>query len=345
MPILHVRADRFAHQRADGQVGHVVVVHHVEMHQVGAGGLDGAHLLAQAGKVGGQDGRGDAREVGGRVKAFMAGFQSDGNQGGSKAPGRRLGMPGVQVRQRHALQRGQDAQRAGEVVVGGEAVGRDQRGQPGRQGRPQPVGRVLESQAAGGRQLQPRQGLQIDLRMRLLERRGGGVLDHHEIQLPVRADGRAQQRGDVDRRGRGGNRQAQPGLAGRFDQPQHAGAQLHRAVLHRAFIGGGLEFMQAGDGVAHAGAADVLQVRAGPGASGAACAPCRPRCRAAGCTAPRPRASPAPLAEKAWLNAARCALSVSARVPSTSKIRACSSLAGMGFFQRIGGNGAVVQPR
>jgi hypothetical protein len=39
--------DRFAHQRTDGEVGHVMVVHHVEMHQVGAGRHDVAHFLAQ----------------------------------------------------------------------------------------------------------------------------------------------------------------------------------------------------------------------------------------------------------------------------------------------------------
>ena len=33
------RPDRLAHHRPDGEVGHVVVVHHVEVHQVGAGAI------------------------------------------------------------------------------------------------------------------------------------------------------------------------------------------------------------------------------------------------------------------------------------------------------------------
>ena len=49
---LYVRANRLAHQRPDGQVGHVMVVHHIKVHQVGTGRLYGAHLFAQAGKVG-----------------------------------------------------------------------------------------------------------------------------------------------------------------------------------------------------------------------------------------------------------------------------------------------------
>ena len=54
-----VRAQRFADHRPDGQVRHVVVVHHVEVDPVGAGGDDGADLLAEAGEIGRQDRRGD----------------------------------------------------------------------------------------------------------------------------------------------------------------------------------------------------------------------------------------------------------------------------------------------
>ena len=54
-----VLAQRLAHQRADGQVRHVVVVHHVEVHPVGAGREHVVHFLAQAGEVGGKDGWGD----------------------------------------------------------------------------------------------------------------------------------------------------------------------------------------------------------------------------------------------------------------------------------------------
>jgi len=53
-------AQRLAHQRADGEIGHVVIVHHVEVDDVGAGGEHVVDFLAQPGKVGGQDGRGDA---------------------------------------------------------------------------------------------------------------------------------------------------------------------------------------------------------------------------------------------------------------------------------------------
>ena len=54
-----VLAQRLADQRADGQVRHVVVVHHVEVHPVGAGGQHRIDFLAQPGEVRGKDGRGD----------------------------------------------------------------------------------------------------------------------------------------------------------------------------------------------------------------------------------------------------------------------------------------------
>ena len=55
-----MRLERRADHRAEGEVGHVMVVHHVEVDPVGAGGDHVAHLLAQAGEVGGEDGGGDA---------------------------------------------------------------------------------------------------------------------------------------------------------------------------------------------------------------------------------------------------------------------------------------------
>ncbi|MNC89932.1 hypothetical protein D3C83_59490 [compost metagenome] len=55
------RANRLAYQRADRQVGHVMVVHHVEMHEVGAGGDHVLHFLAQPGKIGRQYAGSDAR--------------------------------------------------------------------------------------------------------------------------------------------------------------------------------------------------------------------------------------------------------------------------------------------
>jgi hypothetical protein len=53
-------AQRLADHRAEGQVRHVVVVHHVEVDPVGAGVDDGAHVLAEAREVGRQQAGGDA---------------------------------------------------------------------------------------------------------------------------------------------------------------------------------------------------------------------------------------------------------------------------------------------
>ena len=54
-----VRLERLAHQRPDREVGHVVVVHHVEVDHVGAGGDDRSHLFAESREIGGKDRRGD----------------------------------------------------------------------------------------------------------------------------------------------------------------------------------------------------------------------------------------------------------------------------------------------
>ena len=54
----HARAEGGDHVGAQGDVGHEVAVHDVDLHPVGAGGLDGGNLLAEAGEVGGKD-RGD----------------------------------------------------------------------------------------------------------------------------------------------------------------------------------------------------------------------------------------------------------------------------------------------
>ena len=55
-----VLLQRLADHRAEAEVGHVMVVHHVEVDPVGAGRDHVGELLAQAREVGGQDGRGDA---------------------------------------------------------------------------------------------------------------------------------------------------------------------------------------------------------------------------------------------------------------------------------------------
>ena len=52
-------ADRLQHDRPDGDVGDEAAVHHVDVDPVGAGGVDGAHLLAQSGEIGGQNRRSD----------------------------------------------------------------------------------------------------------------------------------------------------------------------------------------------------------------------------------------------------------------------------------------------
>ena len=54
-----MRLERAADHGAESQVGHVVVVHHVKMNPVGAGGDDVFDFLTQPGEVGRQDGGGD----------------------------------------------------------------------------------------------------------------------------------------------------------------------------------------------------------------------------------------------------------------------------------------------
>ncbi len=58
-----VRPDRRADERPDGQVRNVVVVHHVEVEQVGAGGGHRAHFVAEAREIRGQEG-GRNQEIG-----------------------------------------------------------------------------------------------------------------------------------------------------------------------------------------------------------------------------------------------------------------------------------------
>ena len=58
---LHVRTDRRADERPDGQVGHVMIVHHVEMDDIGARGDDIANLLAQTREVRRKNARGDTK--------------------------------------------------------------------------------------------------------------------------------------------------------------------------------------------------------------------------------------------------------------------------------------------
>ena len=52
---MRVRAERLHDIGADGDVGHEMAVHHVDMDPVGAGRIDRAHLLAEPGEIGGKD--------------------------------------------------------------------------------------------------------------------------------------------------------------------------------------------------------------------------------------------------------------------------------------------------
>jgi len=52
-----VLAQRRAHERTDGQIRHIVIVHHIEVHEIRPRGEHGFDLLSQAGEVGGQNRR------------------------------------------------------------------------------------------------------------------------------------------------------------------------------------------------------------------------------------------------------------------------------------------------
>ena len=58
---VHQRTNRRAHHRTDGQIRHVMVVHHVEMDEVGAGRHHTLHLRAEASEIGRENARCDAR--------------------------------------------------------------------------------------------------------------------------------------------------------------------------------------------------------------------------------------------------------------------------------------------
>ena len=60
-----MRLQGLTHHGAEAEVGHIMVVHHIEMNPVCAGINDLAHLLTEAGEIGRQNGRGDA--IGGCV--------------------------------------------------------------------------------------------------------------------------------------------------------------------------------------------------------------------------------------------------------------------------------------
>ena len=74
-----VRLDRRADQRADREVRNVMVVHHVEVDEVGAGGDDRAHLLAQPREIGGQERRRnpEGRGIGSIIRVAAMSGSSD----------------------------------------------------------------------------------------------------------------------------------------------------------------------------------------------------------------------------------------------------------------------------
>src|ERR1019366_5421880 len=55
-----VRLHCLRHLRTDGEIRHVVVIHHIEVDPIGAGRNDALHLFAQAGEVSRQNGGSDA---------------------------------------------------------------------------------------------------------------------------------------------------------------------------------------------------------------------------------------------------------------------------------------------
>ena len=44
-------AQCLTHHRTNGQIGHVVIIHHIEMHDVRTRGEHRIHLLSQTGKI------------------------------------------------------------------------------------------------------------------------------------------------------------------------------------------------------------------------------------------------------------------------------------------------------
>jgi len=64
-------AQRFADHRADGEIRHVVVVHHVEVHPIGARREDFRSVFTEPREISGKDARGDDRRW--RIGAHILG--------------------------------------------------------------------------------------------------------------------------------------------------------------------------------------------------------------------------------------------------------------------------------
>jgi len=52
-------AQGLAYHGPDGEIGDIMIVHHIEVHYVGSGGQYIVDFLAQAGEIGGEDGWGN----------------------------------------------------------------------------------------------------------------------------------------------------------------------------------------------------------------------------------------------------------------------------------------------
>ena len=72
-----VLAQGLADQRTNGEIRHVMVVHHIEVHPVRPGSEHGVHIGAKRSEVRGQDGRGDdGRLTGGHEGLGWESFRS-----------------------------------------------------------------------------------------------------------------------------------------------------------------------------------------------------------------------------------------------------------------------------
>ena len=74
---MKILAQSPANQRPHRQVGHVVVIHHIEMDDIGARFEHGLDLPAQAGEIGGKDGRRDAGAFHGPILKAAHGLSNE----------------------------------------------------------------------------------------------------------------------------------------------------------------------------------------------------------------------------------------------------------------------------
>ncbi|MNE20922.1 hypothetical protein D3C80_1140650 [compost metagenome] len=80
-----VLAQGGADHRADRQVGNVVVVHDIEMHDIGAGGENVVDFFAQASEIRGKDGRSNGKRLHGAPVGLKHGGAHCTSAGGPRA--------------------------------------------------------------------------------------------------------------------------------------------------------------------------------------------------------------------------------------------------------------------